>query len=67
MTFWQNIVSFANAVQMKSRRQNFVLSALIWSRELVETLTVSFVVTAAELETKLMLSGDLCFHFETAL
>jgi len=44
-----------------------MLSALTWSREILKTLTFPFVVTAAELETKLMLSGDLWFHFETVL
>jgi len=67
MSFCQNILFFANAVQMKVRRQNFMLSALTWSREILKTLTVSFVLTAAELETKLLLSGDLWLHFETFL
>jgi hypothetical protein len=44
-----------------------MLSALTWIREILKTLTVSFVVTAAELGATLMASGDLWFHFETVL
>jgi hypothetical protein len=32
-----------------------------------EGMTVSFIVTAAELETKFMERGDLWFHFVTVL
>jgi hypothetical protein len=67
MSFWQNIVFFASAVQIKFCRQNYMLPALTWIREMLKTLTVSFVLTAAELETKLLLSGDLGLHFETVL
>jgi hypothetical protein len=52
---------------MKVRRQKFMLSALTWIREVLKALTVSFVLTAAEMETKLMVSGDLWLHFETVL